>query len=373
MKLLHTIRRMRRAPDTLIEVRIHRDALLHNYNLFKTTYQIPVAPVLKGNAYGHGLIEVAEVLTPVSPIFVVDSLYEAQLVRRSGIRTPLLVVGYARPDMIMHTRLRDVSFTITSLEGLKAFAVHDITAPVHIKLDTGMRRQGIVASESDEALRIIQNSRLQVEGICSHFADADGPGEDGTRSQITLWNELARTWRATLPGIRYWHIAATAGAAYSSEIEANLIRVGSGVYGFPRHRSQTFGLKPALSMHSIITGVKDLAVGERVGYNGIFTAEKPLRIATVPVGYYEGVDRRLSNTGSMLVGGARCPIVGRVSMNITTIDVSACADVRLGVSVVVFSRVLDDSNTLIKSADLCSTTPLELLVHIPQHLRRVVV
>jgi alanine racemase len=373
MRLLQVIRKMRRAPDTLIEIRIHREALLNNYHLFKTTYQIPVAPVLKSNAYGHGLLEVAAIVAPLSPLLVIDSLYEAALLRSNGIRTPLLVIGYTRPESIARARLRDVSFTITSLDGLKAFVEYGAAIRVHIKLDTGMRRQGIMPNESAEAIRILKASTLVMEGICSHFADADGAEDFFTRAQITLWNTLVPQWREAFSSIRYWHLAATAGAAYLKEANTNLMRLGTGLYGFPRHASQIFALTPALSLHSVITGVKDLAVGEKIGYNGIFTAEKPMRIATVPVGYYEGVDRRLSNKGSMLIGGVVCPIVGRVSMNITTIDVSRCPDVRLETAVVVFSDNSNDPNSLVSLAAVCGTTPLELLVHIPQHLRRVVV
>lgn len=374
MKWVRMLRQLlRRREDTLIEIRIRREALLNNYNLFATTYRTPIAPVLKSNAYGHGLVEVAEAFARVAPLLVVDSLYEAQLLRRSGIRTRLLVVGYTRPEAVARAHLRDVAFTVTSLEGLHAFLGRGVSAPVHIKLDTGMRRQGIMSSESEEAMRIVKEGRMQLEGICSHFADADGETDEFTRGQIARWNEVVSNWRAAFPSIRYTHIAASAGTAFGSDIDANLARVGTGLYGFPRHASQTFGLMPALSMHTVITGVKDLAPGESVGYNITFTAEKSMRVATVPVGYFEGVDRRLSNKGSMLIGGIACPLIGRVSMNIATIDVSACPSARLETPVVVFSDVPDDPNSLLNLAAICDTTPLELLVHIPQHLRRVVV
>jgi len=375
MKFLQKIRKMRRTQDPLIEVRISKGAILNNYRLFADTYRIPVAPVLKSNAYGHGLLEVADILKDsTASLLIVDSIHEAQLLRHNGIRTPILVIGYTRAEAIAHNRLRDVAFTVTSLAGLKALIDTGAKATVHIKLDTGMRRQGLLPHESDEAIKLLKGSRLQVEGICSHFADADGDTDAFTRSQIVVWNELVPKWRAVFPRMRYWHLAATAGSAFSNEIDGNLIRLGTGLYGFPRHASQhSLGLQPALSMHTVITGVKDLAVGESVGYNCTFTADKSMRIATVPLGYFEGVDRRLSNRSCMLVGGVECPIVGRVSMNITIIDVSNCSSATLETPVTVFSNKKDDPNSLVKLAGLCETTPLELLVHIPQHLRRTVV
>jgi len=375
MKLLRRIREWRRRQDTLIKVQISKDALLKNYRAFTKAYTASVAPVLKSNAYGHGLLEVAEILSETSPpMLVVDSIHEVQFLRNNGIHLPILVIGYTRAETIAQNKYRNVAFTITSLAGLNALAARNTVASVHMKLDTGMRRQGLLPKESDEAIRILKGSRLNVEGVCSHFADADGDTDTFTRSQIAVWNESLPKWRAAFPRMRYWHLAATAGSAFMKAIDANMVRLGTGMYGFPRHQSQnTWGLKPALSMRTFITGIKDLAVGEKVGYNCTFTAEKSMRIATVPVGYFEGVDRRLSNKGSMLVDGVVCPLVGRVSMNITTIDVSNCPDANLETSVIVFSDNDEDANSLIKLADICATTPLEILVHIPQHLRRVVV
>lgn len=374
MRLLQKIRQLRRTQYPLIEVRISKDAILGNYRAFAVAYAIPVAPVLKSNAYGHGLLEVADILAgSAAHMLIVDSIHEAQLLRSNGIGKPILVIGYTRPEAVVRNKLRNIAFTITSLAGLQALLDESARATVHIKLDTGMRRQGLLPQEVDEAIRLLKNSRLNVEGVCSHFADADGDSDVFTRGQIRVWSEMLPKWRAAFPRMRYWHLAATAGSAYMNDIDANLVRLGTGLYGFPRHPSQTFSLRPALSLQSVITGMKDLAAGEQVGYNCTFTAERPMRIATVPVGYFEGVDRRLSNKGCMIVSGAVCPIVGRVSMNITCIDVSNCREAKLETPVTVFSDNHEDPNSLLKLGSACDTTPLELLVHIPQHLRRVVV
>lgn len=367
--------RLRARPQsTLIEVRVSKDALLNNYRAFKNAYGLPVAPVLKSNAYGHGLVEVATVLqTEQPPFFVVDSQYEAAMLRSRGIRTPILIVGYVLPEVVAANQLKDVAFTVTSLEMLRLLCEKKVAAPVHIKIDTGMRRQGLMPEEMDEAIALLTQSNLLVEGVCSHFADADGPDAVFTDMQIECWNKVVPVWKVAFPTLKWWHIGATAGAAYTKNIDANLIRLGTGLYGFPRHTSQTFSLIPALSLWSTLTGSKLLKQGERVGYNGIFTAPRDMRIATVALGYYEGVDRRLSNKGSMQVEGVMCPIVGRVSMNITAIDVSGCPDAVLGMRVLVFSTNPADANSLQNLAAMCDTTPLELLVGIPQHLRRVVV
>lgn len=373
MKILRLLRHWRQRGTPLIEVRISKRALLHNYNAFKESCGVPVAPVLKSNAYGHGLIEVAEILAEArAPMLVVDSVHEAQLLRSNGISVPLLVVGYTRAEMIAKNTLGNIAFTITSLDGLKAIAAIAAPARIHLKLDTGMHRQGVPESEQDEAIQVIKGSQLVLDGLCSHFADADGVSEYFTRGQIEKWNAYARAWREAFPSITHFHLAATAGAAFIKDIDATMVRLGTGLYGFPRHASQSFGLRPALSMRTLVTGIKDVGVGESVGYNITFTAKKRMRIATVPVGYFEGVDRRLSNRGAMMIGDKPCPIIGRVSMNITVIDVSACESVLLETPVTVFSDRPEDQNSLVQAAAICDTTPLELLVHIPQHLRRVI-
>lgn len=376
MSLFFTwLRRFRRSnTPTLIEVRVSKDALLNNYHAFKNAYRLLVVPVLKSNAYGHGLVEVANILEPERPpFFVVDSQYEAAVLRSRRIKTPLLIVGYVSPDIIAANQLKDVAFTLTSLDMLRLLCEKKVAARVHIKIDTGMRRQGLLPEEMDEAVALLTQNNLIVEGVCSHFADADGPDAVFTNTQIECWNKVVPVWKAAFPNLRWWHIGATAGAAYTKNIDANLVRLGTGLYGFPRHASQTFTLTPALSLWSTLTGSKLLRQGERVGYNGTFAAQRDMQVATVALGYYEGVDRRLSNKGCMQVGGVVCPIVGRVSMNITTIDVSLCPNVALGARVLVFSANPADANSLQSLAVMCDTTPLELLVGIPQHLRRVVV
>jgi alanine racemase len=367
--------RLRARPQsTLIEVWVSKDALLTNYCAFKNAYGLPVAPVLKSNAYGHGLVEVATILQiEQPPFFVVDSVYEARVLRARGSTIPILIVGYVSPDSVATNKLRDVAFTVTSLEMLRLMCEANVSALVHIKIDTGMRRQGLLPEEMDEAIQLLAQSNLAVEGVCSHFADADGQDSIFTDMQIACWNKAVAVWKAAFPDLQWWHIGATAGAAYTQHVDANLVRLGTGLYGFPRHASQTFTLMPALSLWSTLTGSKTLKQAERVGYNGTFAAPHDIQVATVALGYYEGVDRRLSNKGFMQVGGVLCPIVGRVSMNITTIDVSGCPDAALGTRVLVFSANPADKNSLHNLALLCDTTPLELLVGIPQHLRRVVV
>jgi len=205
------------------------------------------------------------------------------------------------------------------------------------------------------------------------LADADGSDSSFTEKQVKAWNDGVKIFRQNFSDIKYFHTSATAGTHYADKIDANVCRLGIGLYGINSSPLTKIDLKPALEMASIISSIKNIPAGEKVGYSVTFQATKPMIVATVPVGYNEGVDRRLSGKGSYKIGGDFCPILGRVSMNISSIDVSGIKDVRLEQEVIVISSKSDDKNSVENLARLCGCIPYEILVHIPQHLRRIIV
>lgn len=376
--LFRFLRKIKFQYTALVEVRIFRDRILHNLGVFQ--YMLPsgvrIAPVLKSNAYGHGLVQVAECLRDVDiPFLAVDSYYEALVLRNEGIKTPLVVIGYTVKENIFQNKLKDISFTVISKEELSDIA-HGISSPcrIHLKIDTGMHRQGICLEDCGEVISLIQKNRnIILEGICTHFADADNEDTEYTQIQIHVWNIMAKTFRHAFPFIQFLHVAATCGSSFSKSIDANVMRLGIGLYGIaPCAALKSLSLQSALEMRSLISSIKKIERGDMVGYNGTYTADTALYIATVPVGYFEGVDRRLSNKGYVIVRGIACPMIGRVSMNIITVDVSVIADIKIGERVVVISSDTEEKNSVENIADLCETIPYEILVHIPASLRRVV-
>lgn len=363
--------------EPLIEVCILRESLLHNLEVFrKLSPKIQVVPVLKGNAYGHGLVEVGRIMDEVgAPFIVVDSLYEAHVLRKAGIRSKLLVIGYTAAENIPTCELNNVAFTLTGIEHVRetCVALRKKTS-FHVKVDTGMHRQGLLLSDIPGAVSLLKDCRYaNVEGVCSHLGDADEIDGGRTPSQIEAWHRAVVKLEEAFPDMKYRHLSNTAGAAYVETLKANVLRLGIGLYGVNPSPLLKLSLKPALEMRTRIASIRTIEAGESVGYNATFTATKPMRSATVPVGYYEGVDRRLSNQGSFLVQGKSCPIIGRVSMNITTIDVSDLPKAKAGDEVIVISASAEDPNSVENIARVCGTIPYEILVHIPPHLRRVVV
>lgn len=378
-KLFRHMRKMKFQYAPLVEVCIFREHILHNLAEFQKSVGsgVRIAPVLKSNAYGHGILQVAQCLAGADiPFLAVDSYYEALMLRNEGVKTPLVVIGYTSKENILRSKLSDVSLTIISTQELKDIS-QSISSPcrIHLKIDTGMHRQGIRLEECNEAISLLQkNPHLILEGIATHFADADTTDQTRTREQIQKWNAAVKKFHASFPQTEFFHAAATCGSFFFGSLDANVMRLGIGLYGIaPCASLQELALQPALQMRSVISSVKDIRLGDAIGYSATYVADHPMRIATVPVGYFEGVDRRLSNKGYVKIRETACPLVGRVSMNIITIDVSALPDVCIGEPVLVISVERGDKNSVEHIASLCDAIPYEILVHIPAQVRRIIV
>jgi alanine racemase len=360
------------AHDPLITIGISRENLLHNLYTYQQQYPgLAFAPVLKSNAYGH----VAELLDKENIAFLmVDSLFEARTLRKHGIRSCIVVMGYVRPAQIAENCLPRIDFAITDIEQLRELS-RIAVRPIHIqlKVDTGMHRQGIPPELQDEAVALIQrNLHLSLVGLCSHFADADNADPAFSKKQLAAWHQARARFDAKFPTIEYRHIAATKGVRFAQEAGTNVARLGMGLYGYDPAPEHTHDLRPVLEMHSLIASVRTLEQGGSVGYNSTYVAPAPERLATVPVGYFEGIDRRLSNLGSLQVRDVLCPIRGRVSMNMCSLDVSAIPDVAVGDEVLVISRDPEAPNSARSMAAMAQESVYVILAHLPPHLKRVV-
>jgi len=374
--MLNFFAKISKKYNNLVEIRLSKGNLQHNLHTFQNLYdKVLIAPVLKSNAYGHGLIQVAEILDHEDiPFMVVDSYFEALLLRKNKIKTPILIIGYTLLDNLTYRRLKDVSYAITSLQQLRLLS-QKLKQPVtiHLKINTGMNRQGINIDEVDEALKIIDNHKfLNLEGIFSHLANADDASHQQNAKQIKLWNDLIDKIKLQKRFIKYIHFAASAGIKFSSNVRANIARIGLGLYGVEQNNDQ-YNLKPVLAMYTYLTRVAHLFPDASVGYGGTYQAEQPVTIGTIPVGYYEGLDIGLSNRGMVKIRDKFCPIVGKISMNITTIDISKLGDLNFEEQVEVISCRFEDTNSVTKMAVLANKIPYEILVHIPERLKRIIV
>jgi len=312
--------------QTLNWIELSRSRTLHNVSEIQKLHQDwEVIPVLKGNAYGHGLEEMAEILNGADCHFVaVDGYFEAAKIR-DITHHRILVMGYILPENMHLLDIKHCSFVVQDIAGLRAFGSLKKPVNIHMELNTGFNRLGLQADEIEEYLRELKkHTNLRLEGIMTHLADADNPDDDAfTRRQVEQFDYLVENILKEGFKPSLIHIAQTAGSTKAASRFANALRLGIGLYGInplepgDPHYHELANLQPVLTLKSHIIKVIDLKKGDRVSYNGTFAAPKSMRIGVLPLGYYEGIPRELSNKGYVIAGSKVLPIVGRVCMNHT--------------------------------------------------------
>lgn len=372
---------LRKEYHSLNQINISRSALATNFQVLSQLQpNSAICPVLKSNAYGHGLSQVGPMFDSFQPAFlVVDSLYEAYELRKLRVKSPILIMGYTDPRNFAVKEL-GFEYAVYDLEMVRALSRYQRHSRVHLFVDTGMHREGIplpdLRSFTTEVKKL---NNIEIVGVCSHFADADNPKDTSwMKKQMANFLEAINIVETEGVHLHWKHLAASAGTLKLQHPKLNMFRVGLASYGIcPLEPTDPFfeqvKLSPALSLHSHIVQIKEIQKGDRVGYNGTFEAKKRMNIALLPLGYYEGVDRRLSNQGWVKVGKEFCPIIGRVSMNMTTIDVTHVEYVYVGQPVTVYSSDASDKNSLAGAALLAKTIPYELITKLAESVKRVIV
>ena len=355
-------------------IEISKKRILDNYK-YLSSFKLSIAPVLKSNAYGHGIVNVAKILQEVnSPFFCVDSLFEAYEIYKAKIKTPILITGFVNPENL---KVKDLpfSYALYSLDLAKVINDYQPNAGVHIFVDSGMRREGITISEVPKFLADLkQFPNLKIEGVMSHLASTKGGDDPIFTSQINNFKQALGILKEFHIKPKWVHIAASGGILNSqtrkiiSEI-SNLSRAGISLYGYTADKN----LKPALKFKSHVAQIKSLKKGELVGYNGTFIAKRNSKIAIIPAGYNDGIDRSLSNKGVITIKNIACPILGVVSMNITTIDVSKTDKLNLKDEATIFSDNPEDNNSIMNIAKLSGKIPYEILVNLPESIKRKII
>lgn len=359
----------------LNQIEISKKQLLDNYHyLSSINTKIQIAPVIKSNAYGHGIEEVSKILDKENPpFFCVDSIYEAYALKKAQIKSPILIMGFVDPRNVMNKKL-PFSFAIFDIESARILNKYQPDAKIHIKVDTGMNRIGVQMTDIDNFLsRIKKLKYLQVEGIMSHFS-SPRTSKTYTDKQIKNYGEALKIF-INAGIIPKWRHLAASGGLFNTNTKVlgdmtNLARCGIALYGATAEGKT----RPILKLKSQIVHIKQLEGGNLVGYDGTYKTRTKTTIGILPIGYNDGVDRRLSNCGMVNYHGITCPIIGRVSMNITTIDITKIKNPKIGDEVIVISPELKSKNNVIKLAKVAETIPHDLLVHLhAKSLRRVVI
>jgi len=362
--------------EPLNKIEISLPNLKNNYKyLSSIDKKIKVAPVLKSNAYGHGIELIAKELDKSNPpYFCVDSLYEAYKLLNAEVKTPILIMGYVDPKSL-NTKKLPFSFAVYDYGVLLALNRYQPQAKIHIFVDTGMHREGVRIEELPKFLQtIISKTNLEIEGVMSHFAESENPKNASTEEQLQNFQKAILILKKSGISPKWVHIANSSAILneklYKAEL-GNMARTGIALYGIDT-QGKDKDLKPALTLKTRISQIKNLQKTEKAGYNFTFTAKENMQIAILPIGYYDGVDRRLSNIGFALVNGNYCPIVGRVSMNITIIDVSKIANVNVGQEVIIYSNNASAKNSIQNAAKLCNEIPHVLLTNLAVSTKRII-
>ncbi len=361
----------------LNKVEINKNNLTSNYNYYKNLYkEIGIAPVLKSNAYGHGIVEIAKIIDPLnSPFIIVDSLYEAYKLQDAKTRTPILITGYTIKNNFQFKKISNIKLAIYDIETLDYIYKNQKDISLHIFIDTGMHREGIQIGDIPNFINSISRYKnIKIEGIMSHLSN----GNDTTfsRTQIEIFKTAIDLFEEAGYKFKFKHITATYGFI-NKNLDfkfCNVARIGLGLYTPPNLKIREY-IKPVLSLKSTLVQIKNINYNEYIGYDKTFRAKEKngMKIGIVSAGYFEGVDIHLSNKGFMLYKNQLCKILGRVSMNISTIDLSNVKDPNVEDEIIIYSDNSKDKNSIQNTAKITKQSQYIILTHIQDSTRREII
>lgn len=369
-----------------VYARIDLDAIAYNMEQMKLRIDghTQIMAVIKTDAYGHGAVQVAQMLEKYDYIwgFAVATLDEAVVLRVEGIKKPILVLGCIFPDQYMQMLENDIRMNVYTEEMAKEISNmarrEGKTAYLHIKLDTGMGRLGFsITKESVEAItRISKLSNVRMEGVFTHFAKADEKDKTFTKQQIQEFEYMTKTLKEKGVTFEYEHCANSAAIIDVPEAKFDIVRAGISTFGlYPSEEvdKDAVHLKPALALKSHVAFVKEIEPGTPVSYGGTFVAEKKMRIATIPVGYGDGYPRALSGVGYVLIRGKKAPILGRICMDQFMVDVTEIDGASFGDKVTLIGRDGNESISVEKLGELSGRFNYEFICDLGKRIPRVYV
>lgn len=358
-------------------------AIEHNYAQVKRLVgkDVMLMVVVKANAYGHGTVEISQVLEKMGVTYLgVATTDEAVRLRDHGIKTPILILGSVLPEEVKVAKDRDITITLCSyeiLDEIKRLAKYEETpvskVKVHVKVDTGMGRIGVWHEEALAFVKDIANEpSVALEGIYTHFSSA-GRDEFFTNYQIESFERLLISIEKSWIKIPLRHAANSIATVDFKRSHLNLVRPGLIIYGmYPKHTfPKLIKLKPALSLKTNIVFIKDIPPGRSISYGRTFITQRHTRIATLPIGYADGYHRGLSNKAEVLVRGQYAPVVGKITMDQTMIDVGNIKGVKTGDEVVLIGKQGHHEIRIEKLARLAGTIAYDAVCAISNRVPRI--
>lgn len=372
-------------------IEINAEHLIHNLNEFrKLTHDQKIMFVVKANAYGHGLKEVISITRalPFIHYYAVDSVEEALIVHDLDPSRKILIIGWVDSDQIKEIVIHEWELVVPSLEYLAqvnaiAATVHK-KAFAHLKVETGTSRMGMAPADVVNIIKQTPHSfpYVQFTGLYSHFANIEDTTDHSyAQQQLGIFNQLVEQLQPEAQHLLK-HFSCSAATLLFPKTYFDIVRVGISAYGFwpskptyvsyieQRHTPIT--LKPVLSWHSKVAQVKIIEKGEAIGYGLTYRTFGRSKIIVVPVGYYDGYDRKLSGTATIIVNGVQAPLRGRICMNMFMADVTHIEQVQQGDPVVLIGGVGSERITVDFLADLCGSINYEVVSRINPLIPRLI-
>lgn len=326
-------------------VEVSKSSLFHNIGVFRKCVgkNVKIAAVVKANAYGHGLKEIVPIIKKKIDVFAVDNMEEALVIRGIDSDVPILIMGYTTFANLSVPIENNISFVVYNIETLKNIVALKLKIPanIHLKIETGLNRQGIRRDDIDDFFLYIKKHKESffLEGIYTHYANIEDTLDPSfAKKQLAEFKEALKILKKEGFNPPLIHTAASAGALLYPETHFSMVRIGFGIYGWWMSletrvsilaQKRNIVLKPVITWKSIIAQIKQIDIGESVGYGQTWFATRKTKIAVIPIGYSDGYDRKLSNIGRVIINGHYANVVGRVAMNMIMVDVTDIKNVKL--------------------------------------------
>jgi alanine racemase len=377
---------MKLASKTWIE--ISKSALTQNVRAFRRHVgtETEIMAVVKSNAYGYGLVETAKIADSAGAAwFGVDNVDEGIALRKAGLKKPILALGYTLNDRLADCVANDISFVIYNLEAVRFLkkVSRGKKARVHIKIETGTTRQGVSIQDLPKFVRELNKlSNVVIEGVSTHFANIEDTTDHAyAEMQLDHFEKALSVLASEGIDPKWKHTACSAAAVLFPETHFNLVRLGISMYGLwssketlavANSRKNKLVLKPALTWKTVVAQIKTVPKGTPISYGLTERVSRDSKIAVLPIGYWDGYDRGLSGSGTVLIRGRRCKVLGRICMNMCMVDVTDVPGVRVEDEVVILGT---QKKEVISAEDIASrigSINYEVVTRINPLLPRVV-
>lgn len=369
----------------LTTIEISKSALAHNIKTFRTLIgkNKVLAVAVKANAYGHGLVECSKIFLKAGADYLcVNAVFEAEKIRKSGIKSPILIMGYTPLSDLEKAINLNCELTIYNEENLEKLKKIGKKCKIHLKIETGNHRQGIRLEDLPQISKNLKKfEKIQVAGISTHFANL----EDRVNHQYALYQlkefkKAIRLIEESGHTPHYRHTASSVAAILLPEAHFNFVRIGIGAYGlWPSEKTKIAAeragikmeLSPALTWKTIISQVKEVKKDSLIGYGCSYQMPKNGRIAVIPVGYYDGYVRALSSKAHVIIRGKRAKVIGRVCMNMIMADVTNIPEAKLEDKVVLIGHQGKEKITAEEMAEWSNTINYEVTTRIGERISRL--